>query len=75
MLITISVYATKKLGRFKEAVLIRQKRFQSASHFDLYLSGGRKLTALDDTLAACGVRDQTLLQIAPAAAVQTSKEK
>ncbi|GMF11884.1 unnamed protein product [Phytophthora lilii] len=69
MLITASVYSMKKLGHFKSAILVRQKRFQSVEQFDLYLSSGRKLTGLEDTLVSCGIRDRSMLQIVPAVTV------
>ncbi|KAL3672419.1 hypothetical protein V7S43_003103 [Phytophthora oleae] len=65
MLISASVYSMKKLGHFKSAILARQNRFQAAEQFDLYHMSGKKLTGLDDTLAACGVRDRCTLQIVP----------
>ncbi|ETM40317.1 hypothetical protein L914_13704 [Phytophthora nicotianae] len=69
MLITASVYSMKKLRHFKSAILQRQKRFLSVDQFDLYHMSGRKLTGLEETLTACGVRDRSLLQIVPAVTV------
>ncbi|POM61511.1 Sulfite reductase [Phytophthora palmivora] len=66
MLITASVYSMKKLRHFKSAILVRQQRFQTVEQFDLYHVSGRKLTGLEDTLVACGVRDRSTLQIVPA---------
>eukprot|EP00644_Phytophthora_capsici_P010965 jgi/Phyca11/104181/e_gw1.9.414.1 len=65
MLISASVYSMKKLGHFKSAILARQQRFQLVEQFDLYHLSGKKLTGLDDTLAACSVRDRCTLQIVP----------
>jgi hypothetical protein len=65
MLITTSVYSMKMLGHFKSAILVRQKRFQTAEQFDLYHTSGRKLTGLENALVACGVRDRSMLQIVP----------
>lgn len=69
MLISASVYSMKKLGHFKSAILARQQRFQVVEQFDLYHLSGKKLTGLDDTLAACGVRDRCTLQIVPTAGI------
>ncbi|KAJ8569029.1 hypothetical protein ON010_g6229 [Phytophthora cinnamomi] len=69
MLISASVYSMKKLGHFKSAILVRQKRFQTIEQFDLYHASGRKLTGLEDTLSSCGVRDRSMLQIVPAVTV------
>ncbi|GMF35371.1 unnamed protein product [Phytophthora fragariaefolia] len=69
MLISASVYSMKKLGHFKAAVLVRQKRFQTVDQFDLYLASGKKLVGLDETLAACGVHDRSTLQIVPVVTV------
>ncbi|EGZ24709.1 hypothetical protein PHYSODRAFT_353995 [Phytophthora sojae] len=69
MLISASVYSMKKLGHFKSAILVRQKRFQTVEQFDLYHASGRKLTGLEETLASCGVRDRSMLQIVPAVTV------
>ncbi|KAG7390102.1 hypothetical protein PHYPSEUDO_008805 [Phytophthora pseudosyringae] len=68
MLITASVYSMKKLRHFKSAILVRQKRFQAVEQFDFYHLSGRKLTGLEETLVACGVRDRSLLQIVPVVA-------
>ncbi|RLN95447.1 hypothetical protein BBJ28_00024113 [Nothophytophthora sp. Chile5] len=65
MLISAHIYSARKLHYLKAAILRRQSRFHNADQFDLYHVSGKKLTALNDSLVACGIHDRSLLQIVP----------
>ncbi|RLN83135.1 hypothetical protein BBJ28_00006254 [Nothophytophthora sp. Chile5] len=74
MLISAHIYSARKLRNLKAAVLRRQSRFHNADQFDLYHTSGRKLTALNDSLVACGIHDRSLLQIVPAVAIAVAPQ-